>query len=85
MKDLFLKGTKSKEQGIEPQTKIKAPKLEEIQFYGEYCHIFDYNSLEKLTNLSTEFCVIDYFNNSPLEKISFERCSLIFLLFFVPT
>jgi hypothetical protein len=60
----------------EPKIKIKAPILEEIQFYGEYYHIFDYNSLEKLRHLYTEYCVIDHFFNSPLENVSFERCGL---------
>ena len=60
----------------EPTKKIKAPELEEIQFYGEYCHIFDYSSLLKLKNLITEYCVIENYKNSPLEYISFERSSL---------
>ena len=59
----------------EPKRKIKAPVLEEIQFYGEYCHIFDYSSLLKLRNLITEYCVIENFKNSPLEYVSFERSS----------
>ena len=61
---------------IEPKNKIKAPELEEISFEGEFCHIFDYKSLEKLKYIMSEYCIIQYFINSPLQYVSFERSNL---------
>ena len=58
---------------IQSDIKIKCPVLNELQFYGDYCNILDYNSLTKLKNLFIEYCDIDKYTVSPLEYVSFER------------
>jgi len=58
---------------IEPKIKIISPELEELIFFGDYCHIFDFNSLEKLHNLNIEQFNIENYKNSPLKCISIER------------
>lgn len=61
---------------IEPKIKIISPELEELIFFGDYCHIFDFNSLEKLHNLNIEQFNIENYKNSPLKCISIERSNL---------
>ena len=61
---------------IEPKIKIICPELEELSFFGDYCHIFDFNSLEKLCNLNVEQLNIENYKNSPLKCISIERSNI---------
>jgi len=61
---------------IEPKIKIISPELEELSFFGDYCQIFDINSLEKLINLNVEQLNIDNYKKSPLKFISIERSNL---------
>ena len=61
---------------IEPKIKIIAPELEELSFFGDYCHIFNFNSLVKLNNLNIEQFNIENYKNSPLKYISIERSNL---------
>jgi hypothetical protein len=61
---------------IEPKIKIISPELEELCFFGDYTHIFEFNSLEKLCNLNVETFNIENYKNSPLKCISIERSNI---------